>query len=178
MIRAGLPINEEARLKKLYSYEILDTGAENTFDRLTALAARTFNVPVALISLVDRNRQWFKSAVGLELRETSRDIALSAYSVASGQPIVVADTQHDIRFMRNPMVVGKPNIRFYASVPLRTTDGYVVGTLCIADVEPRNFSSQELAQLQSLAATVIMQIELRSSVLKLKELYSQSQQVA
>lgn len=174
MLRANIPVNEEARLKKLYDYAILDTAPESTFDRLTLLASRTFNVPIAAISLIDSNRQWFKSAVGIDASEMPRDVAFCSYPVANGQSLVVADSTHDIRFARNPLVVGAPHVRFYAGVPLRTPDGYIIGTLCIADNQPRNFSSQDLAQLESLAATVIMQIELRSSVLKLKELYTAS----
>lgn len=171
MYKPNTPVNEDLRLKKLYGYEILDTEYESTFDRLAKLAARTFGTNIAAIGLVDSSRVWFKAAVGLEMRQMQRDSSFCTRIVMNGQPLIVPDARLDYRFMHNSMVTKKPFIRFYAGVPLRTSDGFVLGTLCIADSEPRDFVSPDQSQLESLAVTVTMQIELRSSVIKLKEIY-------
>ena len=128
---------EAARLAALDRFEILDTGPELLFDSLTALAAKTFDVPIALISLLDSERQWFKSRVGLEVDETAREISFCKYTVQSDDPLIVLDALLDPRFVDGPLVVGSPHIRFYAGAPLRTVDGHRLGALCIIDRLPR-----------------------------------------
>jgi GAF domain-containing protein len=171
MYKPNAPVNEDARLKKLYGYNILDTDFESTFDRLANLAARTFGTAIAAIGLVDANRVWFKAAVGLETRQIPRESSFCTRVVLNGQPLIVPDTKLDVRFMHNGMVIRQPFIRFYAGVPLRTPDGFIIGTLYLADSEPRDFASHALAQLENLAATVTMQLELRLSVIKLREIH-------
>lgn len=160
MPAAPLPSNEEARLADLHSFDILDTGAEPGFDRITSLAARLFGVPMALVSLVDRNRQWFKSCIGISGKETSRDVAFCAYAIFLDDPLVISDARNDPRFADNPMVTGPPYVRFYAGAPLRTRTGYTVGTLCLVDVEPRELSLTEIATLVDLSRVVVDELEL------------------
>ena len=145
----------------LRSYGLLDSPTEESFDRLTRLAARVFDVPIALISLVDEGRQWFKSRVGLDVCQTDRDVALCAHVVESQAPLVVPDALLDARFSSNPLVTGAPFLRFYAGVPLRVPEGAILGTLCIIDTAPREFDAQEMAQLNDLAAMVVDEIKLR-----------------
>ena len=152
---------EARRLEVLRSYALLDSPAEESFDRITRLAARTFGVPVALISLLDENRQWFKSRVGLEVCQTGREEALCALVVESDAPLVVPDTHRDARFTGNSLVTGPPHIRFYAGAPLRVPEGATLGTLCLIDTQPREFSPADLAQLSDLAAMVVDEIRLR-----------------
>ncbi len=137
MKQPALPADEEARLATLRSYGVLDTDPEPAFDRLTRLGASVFGAPIVLVSLIDHNRQWFKSCYGLNLRETGRDVSFCAHAIGSDQPLVVMDTLKDERFADNPMVTGPPGIRFYAGAPLVTPFGARVGTFCIIDTEPR-----------------------------------------
>src|SRR5256885_8674135 len=131
------PANEADRLRKLQEYAILDTAPEPSLDGLTALAAHIANTPIALISLVDADRQWFKSRYGLDVPEIRRDVSFCGHVVASEAPLVVPDACRDDRFADNPLVKGDPHVRFYLSLPLRTPDGFVVGTLCAIDRVPR-----------------------------------------
>lgn len=133
---APTPPFEAQRLRDLYSLKVLDTEAEQRFDRYTQLAADLFKVPIALVSLVDEDRQWFKSATGTELRETERSISLCGHVVANNEPMVVEDAWNDQRFANNPLVQGDPPIRFYAGIPLHGTTGQPVGTLCLIDQKP------------------------------------------
>ncbi len=155
------PKNELERLSALHLYNILDTAPEEAFDRITALAARLFSVPVVAVSLSDQNRQWFKSCRGLGVRELNREIAFCGHVVSSTETLIIPDTKLDSRFAKNPLVVGEPKIRFYAGAPLRTQDGYILGTLCIADQKPRSLSPEEQKSLEDLAAIVVSQIEPR-----------------
>ena len=161
-----VPIDEQERLSQLKSLAILDTPPEERFDRVTRMARRLFGVPIALISLVDENRQWFKSCFGLEVGETERRISFCAHAIVEDGALVIEDALLDERFADNPMVTGEPHIRFYAGQPLRTMSGKAVGTLCLIDREPRRFGGEDLAMLSDLAAMVereIMAVQLAIS---------------
>jgi GAF domain-containing protein len=158
---APLPKNEIKRLKVLWQYDVLDTVPEEIFDDLTDLAAHICEAPVALISLVDENRQWFKSRVGISLQETSRDISFCAHALLNDNLLVVPDATKDSRFRDNPMVTGRQRIRFYAGAPLVTPDGHVLGTLCVLDKQPRKLRAEQLKALEVLARHVVSQLELR-----------------
>jgi GAF domain-containing protein len=138
---APLPPTETARQAALDAYHILDTSAEEAFDDLTALAALICGTPIALVSLVDTNRQWFKSRHGLDTTETPRDVAFCAHTILNDEIFVVPDSHHDQRFVENPLVTGDPNVRFYAGAPLTTSDGHALGALCVIDHVPRTLAS-------------------------------------
>lgn len=148
------PDDEETRLKTLRSLNILDTLPEERFDRLTRMAKYMFDVPIALVSLVDENRQWFKSRLGLHSRETPRDISFCGHAILGEEIFIIPDATKDERFADNPLVTDDPNIRFYAGCPLRFTDGSKLGTLCIIDKKPRALSADDLEALKDLATTV------------------------
>lgn len=145
------PHNEKNRLKALRSLNVLDTSEEERFDRLTRLAKHMFGVPIALVSLVDENRQWFKSCVGLPVRETPRDISFCGHAILGDEIFLINDAARDERFADNPLVVDAPNIRFYAGCPLRHIDGSKLGTLCIIDQKPRELCDEDLEALKDLA---------------------------
>ena len=161
-MKAPLPPNELQRLETLRSYNVLDTPPESAFDDLTQLAAQICEVPIAAVSLVDGNRQWFKSIVGLSATETSRDIAFCAHTILNPDELLeVRDAQLDSRFADNPLVTGNPNIRFYAGAPLVAPDGLALGTLCVIDHEPHVLSAKQKTALSALSRAVIAQLELR-----------------
>ncbi len=147
-----IPQDEESRLETLRSLNILDTPPEERFDRLTRIAKRMFGVPIALVSFVDENRQWFKSCIGLGLNETSRDISFCGHAILGNKIFTIPDTRADERFADNPLVVGDPFIRFYAGCPLRALNGLKLGTLCIIDQQPRILDSEDLDALNDLAS--------------------------
>lgn len=157
-----IPQNEQQRLKKLRDYGVLDTPPSEAFDRVTRLASRLLKMPVALVSLVDHNRQWFKSKVGLDADETPREVAFCAHAICDSAVLVVPDATEDPRFAENPLVTGAPDIRFYAGAPLRTAEGLNLGTLCVIDSTPREFSEEDRALLEDLAHIVIDEIELHA----------------
>ncbi|MEM8771449.1 MAG: GAF domain-containing protein [Pseudomonadota bacterium] len=161
MSAAPLPTNEDERLKALRRYQILDTPEEAMFDRITSLAKSVFETPIALISLVDKDRQWFKSKAGLDVKETPREHAICAYAIFENKVVVVQDAQKDPRFANSPLVTGEPRIRFYAGAPIRTFDGFPLGTLCIIDRNPRSFSRDDIGHLRMLARHAMYEIELR-----------------
>ena len=158
---APIPKNEVKRLKVLWQYDVLDTVPEEVFDDLTDLAADICEAPIALISLVDEDRQWFKSKVGVSLRETARDISFCAHAIMNQGILIVPDATKDPRFKNNPMVVGPHRIRFYAGAPLITPDGYALGTLCVLDRKPRQLRPEQKQALLVLAHHVVSQLELR-----------------
>jgi diguanylate cyclase (GGDEF)-like protein len=144
------PDNESTRIDTLRALNILDTNPEERFDRLTRLAKRLFGVPIALVSLVDADRQWFKSAQGLEVSETPRKTSLCGHAILGDDILTIADTTQDERFHDNPMVTGDPAIRFYAGVPLTVPNGSKIGTLCLIDREPRTLSQEDRELLGDL----------------------------
>lgn len=153
---------EEARLRALHDTGLLDTPPEQVFERIAEFTAKMFHVPTALISLVDQDRQWFKACVGLDVRETPRDIAFCAYAILRPEVLVVSDPENDPRFAANPLVVGPPHIRFYAGAPLVTSTGYPIGTLCLIDYQHRDdFGSKEAESLAGLAGFAMELIETR-----------------
>ncbi|MBE9180690.1 GAF domain-containing protein [Oculatella sp. LEGE 06141] len=161
------PENEAARLAVLQEYKILDTLSEDSFDDLTHLAANICGTPIALVSFIDEERQWFKSKVGIDAAETCRETAFCSYTILQPDILVVADTFTDERFVRNPFVTGDPYIRFYAGAPLLSPNGYALGSLCVVDHVPRTLSQEQLEALQALSRQVVSQMELRRNVMTL-----------
>ncbi|EGR7975890.1 sensor domain-containing diguanylate cyclase [Vibrio vulnificus] len=145
------PDNEPQRIADLHSLHILDTAAEERFDRVTRIARRLFDVPIALVSLVDEDRQWFKSCFGLNASETPRDISFCGHAILGTDTLIVEDASQDERFADNPLVTGTPHIRFYAGVPLFYEDKSCLGTLCIIDSKPRTLNAEERLDLIDLA---------------------------
>jgi hypothetical protein len=158
---APIPQNESKRLKVLWQYEVLDTVPEEVFDDLTELAARICEAPIALISLVDEKRQWFKAKVGVTISETSRELSFCAYAITQSDLFIVPDATQDKRFANNPLVTSDPKIRFYAGAPLITPDGHALGTLCVIDKVPRELRPEQKQALRILARHVVTQLELR-----------------
>ena len=158
MIPPPMPSDEGARLKALLDLDLLDTDAEERFDRITRLATDVFGAPIALVSLVDASRQWFKSRQGLSATETAREISFCGHAINSPEVLVVRDATTDDRFADNPLVLGDPDIRFYAGAPLHTVDGFAVGTLCVIDTRPREWSARESEILRDLADLVEIEL--------------------
>jgi len=156
--------NEQKRLEALHAFNILDTPPEEGFERLTALAASIFDVPIALVSFVDQDQQWFKSARGLDVTETPRAHAFCAHTIADTCPMIVENAAADERFCDNPLVSGEPHIRFYAGAPIVTEEGYRLGAFCIVDRQPRTLDATAVMQLQYLADCVYSELKLRQSV--------------
>jgi signal transduction histidine kinase/CheY-like chemotaxis protein len=175
---APLPNSETVRLEALLQCSILDSGPEQAFDDLTTLSARLIRAPVAVLSLVDEARQWFKSRVGTDLAETPRSQAFCAYAILGDEPLVVEDASLDPRFSDNPLVTGAPGIRFYAGAPLRLSTGEALGTLCVIDTEPRTITSDELETLEALARQAIARLELRRRTFQLERARSLAEESA
>ena len=154
-------VDEEERLAALQRYDLLDTLPEQVYDDLARLAAHVCQTPIALVSLIDTDRQWFKARVGLDTQETSIEHSFCAHAVAAGKVLVVPNAMLDARFRDNPLVTGPPDIRFYAGTPLLSRDGHALGTLCVIDREPRELGEQQLEMLRVLGRQVMSQIELR-----------------
>lgn len=161
--------SEARRLKVLWQYDVLDTIPEELFDDLTELAAGICGAPIALISLVDEDRQWFKSKVGVTINETSRDISFCAHAIKGQDLFIIPDATKDLRFANNPLVTSDPKIRFYAGAPLIAPDGEALGTLCVIDKVPRELSSEQQQALRVLARHVMTQLELRRHAKDLAE---------
>ncbi|WP_009630684.1 GAF domain-containing sensor histidine kinase [Synechocystis sp. PCC 7509] len=166
-MKAPLPDNEAQRLKALYGCKILDTASEQAFDDITRLAAQICGTPISLVSLVEAERQWFKSKVGLEAIETSRDVSFCAHAILQPDILIVSDTLVDKRFATNPLVTSDPQIRFYAGVPLFSPQGYALGTLCVIDFVSRKLSQEQVEALRILGRQASSQIELRCNLVNL-----------
>jgi GAF domain-containing protein len=164
MMLAPLPHNEKERLRALRDLLIMDTAPEERFDRISAFAAKEFDVPIALVSLVDRDRQWFKSNFGLDACETQRDISFCGHAITKRETLVVPDALKDPRFEDNPLVLGHPHVRFYAGAGLRLPYGHVMGTLCVLDRRPREFDRLDVAILEGLRDLVVEELLRREEV--------------
>lgn len=159
-----LPENEDERLASLASYDILDTLEEDDFDEITKLASQICQTPVALITLVDNKRQWFKSAVGINEKETPREQAFCAYTILDKEVMVVNDARQDARFAHNPLVTGNPNVVFYAGAPIINEEGYSLGSICVVDTEVKELNAQQISALKTLSNQVLAQLELRRKI--------------
>ena len=161
-MRTDRQLSDEAgRLAALRRYDVLDTPAEEPFDKLTELVRNVLSVPIAAVSLIDEKRQWNKSIAGLSACEVTRDVSFCSYAITRREPMVVPDATLDVRFAKNPLVTSEPFIRSYLGIPLETPDGYNLGALCAIDLKPRSFSGHEIAILTSFAKLVLNELELR-----------------
>jgi GAF domain-containing protein len=164
-----MSMDDATRVSALQKYAILDSEPEQAFDDLTLLASYVCKTPIALISLIDENRQWFKAKVGISATETSRHIAFCSTAIQQPDVFVVPDALQDERFRTNPLVVSEPHIRFYAGAPLINEDGYALGTLCVLDQTPRELAAEQRAALKALSRLVLMQMEFRRNLILLKQ---------
>ncbi|WP_422365887.1 sensor histidine kinase [Pelagibius sp.] len=174
---APIPINEPLRLQALLELDILDTPPCPRLQSLVQIAARVLGAPVALVSLIDSDRQWFKANVGLDAAETCRDYAFCAYAILQSEPLIVEDASLDPRFAANPLVTSAPFMRFYAGAPLTTTKGHNLGTLCVIDQKPRSLTSEQVSTLQMLASLAVQTIETQERLDHAEARVSQRSQV-
>ena len=161
MLAAPIPANDKDRLAALRELLILDTPPEERFDKIVQFAAQEFDVPIALISLIDENRQWFKARVGLDACETGRDVSFCAHAILQADIFVIPDARADERFADNPLVTAPPHVIFYAGAPLAMPNGYAVGTLCLIDHQPRILDATELAILSTLRDLLLEELSNR-----------------
>jgi diguanylate cyclase (GGDEF)-like protein len=152
---------EERRIRALNEYDVLDTAAEESFDRITRLARLALQMPMAAISLIDRERQWFKSRQGLDMQETPRNVSFCSQTIRAGEPLIVRDALQDEFYRNSPLVTDAPHVRFYCGVALRTPRGHAIGALCVNDTKPRDLTEEQIEALQDLARLVIDELELR-----------------
>ncbi len=160
-MKAPIPAHEAERLAALHRYKVLDSDPEQTYDDITKLASHICGAPIAFVSLVDAERQWFKAKLGLTQQQTPRDEAFCAYTVLGPDTFVVEDAAKDERFAVNPLVTGDPHVRFYAGAPLLTAEGHAIGSMCVIDHRPRQFPTDQREALERLARLVIANLELR-----------------
>jgi two-component system, NtrC family, sensor kinase len=163
------PSREAARVAALNRYAILDSEPEESFDDLVTLAAHICQTPMAMLSLVDDHRQWFKSKYGVEIKETPREISVCAHAIQQGDLFVVPDLTKDERFRNNPLVTGDSHLRFYAGAPLMNDDGFALGTLCVLDKEPRELNPEQKEAISALGRLALRQMELRMNLQLLKD---------
>lgn len=163
-MKPPIPSNEAERMRSLRLYRIIDSGSEKAFDDLTRLAAAICETPISLITLIEGERQWFKSKVGMTMTETSRDVSFCAHALVDNRMLVVEDATKDPRFADNPYVTAEAPVRFYAGAPLVMADGNSLGTLCVVDRKPRQLSPHQLEALGILRQAVVSQIELRRAL--------------
>ena len=171
MKKPEIPINETERLKALSEYRILGTKPEENYNNITKIASLTCGTPIALLSLVDSNRQWFKAKVGIEAEETVRDWSFCAHAIHSSEPLIVEDALKDERFFDNPLVRGEPKIRLYAGFPLQNDKNLRIGTLCVIDREPHGLTDKQFSIMQSLSRQAVAFLELRKRSINLIESY-------
>ena len=169
--------NEKQRLRVLWQYDVLGSVPEEVFDDLTELAASICEAPIALITLVDEDRQWFKAKIGVSLSETSRDISFCGHAIAQSELFIIPDATKDERFAHNPLVISEPQIRFYAGAPLITPDGHALGTLCVIDKVPRELRPEQKTALRVLARHVMTQLELRHRAHELANAHQERKQM-
>ena len=169
--KPDIPINESERLKALSEYRILGTKPEENYDDITKIASLTCGTPIALLSLVDSDRQWFKAKVGIDAQETVRDWSFCAHAIHSSEPLIVEDALQDERFFDNPLVKGEPKIRLYAGFPLQNEENLRIGTLCVIDREPHGLTDIQLNVMESLSRQAVAFLELRKRSIKLIESY-------
>jgi GAF domain-containing protein len=165
-MKPPMPVDEEARVQALEEYQVLDTEPEQEYDDLTFLASHICGTPMALMSLLDSDRQWFKSRVGITQNQTPRDVAFCAYAILHENLFVVQDAKEDPRFASSPLVTEDPGIRFYAGAPLITPTGHAVGTICVMDRQPRTLTAEQHRALEALGRQVVKQLELRKTILE------------
>jgi GAF domain-containing protein len=178
MRAAPIPENEAARLETLRQYQVLDTDSEDAFDDLARLASYICDTPTALISLVDANRQWFKARVGVQARETPRNVSFCGHAILHRDCFVIEDALFDDRFADNPLVLNEPFVRFYAGMPLWSPEGFAIGTLCVMDRKPRQLDAKQINALEMLANQVMSQLELRREVRFCKTALERQKQAA
>jgi GAF domain-containing protein len=159
----AIPSNEAGRLKALADLFVLDTEPEEDFNLITRFASIYFKVPIALVTLVDKNRQWFKSKCGLDVLETPREVSFCGHAILEDAPMVIEDSLNDERFADNPLVVGSPHVRFYAGAQITLTSGFKIGTLCIIDHTPRHLEPYEIEMLADLARVVANNLEKKTA---------------
>ena len=176
---APLPANEAERLKALRNHQLLDTLPENVYDDITRIATEITGVPVALLTLLDSDRQWFKSKQGLKMSETPREYSFCAHAILEpDEMLVVEDTRYDERFHDNPLTTGDPHIVFYAGVPIVDSDDHAFGTLCVIDSRPRNLTENKQMALKALAKLINVHFELRKTKLELERIHEELKQAS
>ena len=175
-MKPPIPLNEIERMRALQLYDILDTLPEKAFDEITQLAAHICGCPIATVSIIAQDRQWYKSRVGFDATETPRDIAFCAHTINQTETLIVPDTYKDVRFQDNPVVTGGPKVRFYAGAPLINKEGFGLGTICVVDLEPRSLNAQQTAALEALSRHVVILLELRRAEREVASLNAELEQ--